>query len=374
MPLVAPAVGCGSTKNAKLGSALVCVMGLFLAACGSGGGVWLPYGSSFTLTGGDVSAVALDANGNPLVLGQVTGSSVYLAAAQWTGSTWAALGTAANGCASGAPYGPPSLAFSSSLGPLVVFTAASGSPAVGNTYVCQWSGSTWQPLGGQLEDPGNHANAYERPAIALDRNGMPWVTVADNSLGLVVKTWNGSGWVAAGGPLAAPAAFSPGDYCPIRIDSAGRPIVVWRGSFSQGLGTGGSRLENGAWVPLSGAAPLSDSNLDFVLGANDLVLVPLVVAYGSSTYWTQIYQWDGTGWSAFGPLLAGADATLTYANALFVAGPGGAVFRWTGTEWSPPAYLPMADSGPVFASNPSGTAVAAVWNIGVEVTVLRWSQ
>ena len=76
--------------------------------------------------------------------------------------------------------------------------------------------------------------------------------------------------------MADPGHFALGTYCPIRIDSAGRPIVLWHGTLTQGPITGASRLENATWVPLSGGPPpvSPTANLDFVLGANDLLLVP----------------------------------------------------------------------------------------------------
>lgn len=137
------------------------------------------------------------------------------------------------------------------------------------TYVKQWTGTTWQQLGGVF-CPGS---AECRPQIALGSDGNP-VLLLNNPLsnnptpqGVLVYRWNGSSWQQLGGKLDSYAySVVPqgnGRDLQIVVDNQGNPIVAFaeREDYDEISYLRVKRWNGSSWQTLGSSAVVTTSQM-----------------------------------------------------------------------------------------------------------------
>ncbi|BDG09377.1 Ig-like domain-containing protein [Anaeromyxobacter paludicola] len=166
------------------------------------------------------------------------GTRRALFASRWSGAAWIPLG---DDLSAGAP-GELALAVGSRRTPFLAWTEA-GADGIAHVYARRWAADAWAPPEGPLDlDLTAPASA---PAAAIDAAGRPAVAWLEASAHRVLlRRWDGSGWIAAAPLLDAEAPS-------LAFDGAGRPVVAYV-ERSTGL-VRLARLEGGAWAGLGSA-------------------------------------------------------------------------------------------------------------------------
>ncbi len=188
------------------------------------GAVWTSLGGGAVNVGASAVVTQLDpalaSRGAHLVLAweEFVAPDVYtLHVRRWTGTAWEAL--------------PGTLSASTLSGRIHLALRANGTPVVGLfsgsfLRVFAHTGTAWQELGSLAETDVEHLN----PALALDPNDVPYILyerrqISTSTTTAQVRRWNAStsAWDALAG---SPHQFGAG----LVVDTAGRPWVTYKSS------------------------------------------------------------------------------------------------------------------------------------------------
>lgn len=279
---------------------------------------WSPLGTG--IQGGEVRALAARPNGDVIAGGDFTlaGGVPVNCIARWDGASWSALGSGVTG-SSGMTTGISALAVLPA-GSLVAgghFTTAGG---VAAANVAQWSGSTWGAMGSGLFNPfviPFGAPPVSVEALAVRPNGT--VVAGTRSSSTLyppgVKSWNGTTWssLAAVTPycvgVGAIANLPNGDLVAAAEDTFfGWRVTLWSG---------------GAWASIGAVAssisPSANVRAITVLGNGDIVCGGAFNSSGGVDA-PNLARWNGTQWFAFGDVGGQVRALRTLANGVMLAG------------------------------------------------------
>lgn len=291
-------------------------------------------------------SMQLDASGKPIIAAIRAGYGyVY----RWTGSSWQQMGTALNVLPGGTLAGP-SLQLNATGEPVVAWTEASSSSR--DAYVARWTGSNWAAVGSALS-----AVPGETPAdfvqLQLDSAGNPVVAITESdgqARNVYVRRWDGSAWEAVGGALSAKPGATHVNIVSLRLDPSGNPIVSWMEQGESVYSTAYiSRWMNGQWTMLGSVlGPNPGSNFIEALAlAVDSTGNPIIVILRnngmSSSPQLSVLKWVGEEWTALGEALTGfalapviqIDLVGRPVVAWTAGSPVGNVYikRWTGVAW-----------------------------------------
>lgn len=284
-----------------------------------GGGMNQAVQSLLVMDGGDEGPSRLFAGGSFTVAGGMEASRI----AEWTGSSWEALGDG----------------FDSAVLAMAAFSGGTGGPNGG---------------GGRADGDGEGADAA---MPSLHAGG--WFVNASNGLGLNrVARWNGESWGTLGrGPSDQIRALLVADL------GDGEALYVG-GDFTSIDGIAANRIakwDGSAWTPLGSGV----NNTVFALRAFDDGNGIALYAAGRFTSVggvaaNRIAKWDGSQWT---PLGSGVN-NWVYALEIFDDGSGGGpalyaggeftsaggapasrIAKWDGAAWS---SLPVAPNGAVY--------------------------
>jgi hypothetical protein len=173
-------------------------------------------------------------------------------------------------------------------------------------YLAQWNGSAWQELGGSMTGEGisnDDRSAADFPAVAVDREGRPYVAWADfdaaDVLQVYVAHWSGAQWQALDGAGSDPVVSrsSHGADTPtLALDSAGAPTVAWSEcTVPDADGCAlyqiyAKRWVAGGWIELGGSA--SGLGVSATSGLSLFPALALDAAAQPAVAWT---EWTTTG-------------------------------------------------------------------------------
>ncbi len=294
-------------------------------------------------------ALALDASGKPIVAFHAVNrlqTDVYVQ--RWTGSTWQAVGGAINAVVAQHAY-QPALALDGTGEPVVALYESDAS-FHWNVYVQQWMGSEWHPLGGAVNAvPGRDTSA---PVLALDGSGKPVIAFSEsdgNHSYVYVRQWTGSTWQSVGGPVnAMPAGDTSAPV--LALDGSGKPVIAFY-EFDGNHNNVYVRHWTGSdWQAVGGAinAVIGRDTFQPAL-AVDASGKPIVAFQEYDTRWNiYVEQWTGTAWQAVGGAINGVMGRDTFQPALAVDASGKPVVafvesdgshrnvyvqRWNGRDW-----------------------------------------
>ncbi|MCA9837030.1 MAG: Ig-like domain-containing protein [Trueperaceae bacterium] len=140
----------------------------------------------------------------------------------WSGTAWTELPALES---SKEPFRPDIALLSSGLPVVSWQNGTETDPSQGDIEVARWNGSSWESLG-TVDTAGFDAAA---PAIAIDASNMitvAWFEYDGSSSNVMVKRFDGTDWVALGGPLDKVLGRTAA-YPSIALDYAGKPYVAW---------------------------------------------------------------------------------------------------------------------------------------------------
>jgi hypothetical protein len=180
------------------------------------------------------------------------GTSTNIYVKRYVGTTLTALGGALDNTAAN-DASNPSLALNNSANPIVAWQEFDGTST--NIYVKQWSGTAWAALGSALDMLlGNQATD---PVIAIRTDGRPVVAWQENG-NIYVKRWTGSVWTPVGTILdkvAANEALKPS----LKLRTDNIPVVSWQEWNGSSYDVWVKRFTGSSWT-LIGVTAL-DNNL-----------------------------------------------------------------------------------------------------------------
>lgn len=233
--------------------------------------------------------------------------------------------------------GRSSLALNSSGNPVVAWVEYNLTPASDLTdnnkiYVKRWQNNQWVQLGNGVSQSDIDNHLLDNPSLALRSDGNPIVAYQQCAVGcrqfydhpypvgIYVKQWNGSSWVALGNGLGTPA-YDPA----LAIDSQNRPVVAFsacltdpEGVRCNAYGIYVKRWNGTAWVLLGDILSVFPPQPDYPGGsiiprssaisptiAIDSLDRPIVVweeteRRNSSVSHVYAKRWDGSKWVLLG--------------------------------------------------------------------------
>ena len=312
-------------------------------------------------------SVALSAGGTRLAVG-APGSDASAANAgrvtvfDWTGSTWTRLGSVDGEAAN--DFAGRSIALSADGSRLAVGAAKNDGAGVdaGHTRVYSWSGSTWLPMGPDVD--GDAANDQSGAAVALSADGSRLAVGAPGpGPGHVrVFVWSGSFWVPSGERIVGEADDDrSGSSLAL---SAGGTAVAIGAPRNDGAGTNaGSVRIHGSLIPTPVPGP--PSGVTGTIGDSQVTVS-----------WSAPLSSGGSPVTGYTVTAAPGGATCTTSGALSCTVTGltngtGYTFAVTATNgdgtgpaaappsWLTPATLPGAPTG--VTARRTGDAAAIVW-------------
>lgn len=241
-----------------------------------------------------------------------TSSSIYVR--QFGSGAWSSvLGGGYLNDNPGANGGYPArMALDGSGHPVVAWSQG---PAPFNVHVKSWNGTGWVAVGGGLA--ADVTATASVTAIAIGKDGAPLVALHQHVAGsvpeqvvLYIRHWNASSqlWekLGANGVNEDPAGWA--DWASLAVDSAGRPVLAWVEYSTSGASAGQSELwvkrwENGTWNDFGSGSSLKAA------GAYEVRCPTLALDANDRP----IVAWDERA-TASGPALAH-------------------VSRWSGSSW-----------------------------------------
>ncbi|MCU0862323.1 MAG: hypothetical protein MUC36_00905 [Planctomycetes bacterium] len=269
---------------------------------------------------GFLRAIALQANGDPIVGGGVLGAdgTVARGITRWNGTSFEALGSGLDGVVSDIQ-----LAADGSILAAGSFQNSGTNPVVG---VARWNGTSWQSVGGGLA--GIVTQVLELPGGAL-------IATATQVDALRVMRYDGTAWTQLGPLFPSGTVFDL-----VRLPNGD---LVVAGSFSGPTGSGAdnvARWDGSAWQALDnfGGFPGTVTSLQ-VLGNGTLAIGGRFFLDGTQR---QIAIWNGTEalpLPSEPPLNAPVRLAVAQ-NGDLIAGselpsPVSSLWRWNGNTWTP---------------------------------------
>lgn len=320
----------------------------------SAGGSYVNYlarwnGSSWSSIGGgmgsDVYALAVH-NGDLIVGGKfmatAAGFHVY-AIARWNGSTWQQMDLGMYASAMNDPIVYTLAVYNGELVAGGSFERAGNVNLWNTRYIARWDGSTWKPLGGEIQ---NARYASEVRTLALHNGGLTvggtfsaWGGVGTAG----VARWNGSEWESLGGGIS-------GQVLALTVYNGD---LIAGGSFITGGAVGidsVARWNGVAWQSLGSGMGYTPRVRSLAVYENELIVGNRMYRSGDDVV-AEILAWNGEAWRPLGGGMTGSAAgpypeiyTLTAYQGELIAGgyfttAGGVtangVASWNGTRWQP---------------------------------------
>ena len=230
-------------------------------------------------------SLTLDGTGLPVVAWSedISGGSVRIAACAWDGTVWKALGSAVSFYPSPTPTRAESAAIRTLRDgtAIIAWSEKGASQPSFDLFVARWTGVEWQYLGTPLSavpaPAGMVGSDARRPALAVDRSGMPTIAWEEDTPGTAgtatyAARWNGSTWVGLG-------TLGAGGVPAIALDNRENPVVARvQGvvSVSQWNGSAWEAVDKPTTGPESSPALASDGRggltLAFLSGGSVTVL------------------------------------------------------------------------------------------------------
>jgi hypothetical protein len=172
-------------------------------------------------------SLAITPAGVPVVAFTSWQSNATIVAEFVSGTTWTMLGT----------IPPPATGLGSTREPVLRINGAGELFLASTTYdansvyrlsVARFDGSTWQPLGGQV----NSVGQAESADMTVDNSGAPIVVdsevvASETAARLYAYRWDGTAWQAFAPGLAGPEPRAIAADPAIAVDGSGRLVVSW---------------------------------------------------------------------------------------------------------------------------------------------------
>ena len=199
------------------------------------------YGVSMSKLHCESPVLLMDGSGNAMVLWSANASTPGIFGTRWDGAAWADI----PGADSDGRLSPPSVDASAGSAALnkaghVALAYQVLSDGVHYISVQEWTGSGWKDYDLSPWAPGSLGTG-QKPVLAMANGTMPVVAWEDDRSGLsmvYVAYWDDltNVWKPYGPSLAVSVnkgsthAWEPA----LALDSAGRPVVAWKESWSEG--------------------------------------------------------------------------------------------------------------------------------------------
>jgi hypothetical protein len=295
------------------------------SATGNGVSTGVSTGQSYSTQG---PQVRLDPQGTPFVVWQAFASPAFAVFLRyWNGAAWVGLGGSDTGggvsnTGSGPGQSPsgesPALAVDSQGQPVVVWENLASAREI---YLKRWSGTAWEELGGSASGGGISAQTVEArvPTVAIDSLDRPLVAWEQSST-LYLRRWNGAQWEELGGSGSVGLGLSNHRTRPCVASGAAASLVI---AFWSGSCIFVKRWTGTQWEELAGSATGTgiSGSLEAV-GPPSLVLDsqgnPLVAWSSEATGNSEIYvvRWNGSAWVPHGADSNGSGGDQQYAGEL----------------------------------------------------------
>ena len=210
-------------------------------------GPYTPQEPQTSVANPEQMAFALDANDAPYVAfqsGTLGQYEIYVTA--WNGTAWAGVGSASGRASTTSGNSKnPRLAVNTAQQPVVAWVDDSNA-GLPNTYVAQYNGTAWVPLGSSTSGSGISNLPYvSATRVVFDSNGLPFVAWSGQSpegfYNVYFKRWNGTAWVdtlgssqGLGVTQQETTAFLP-DFV-VQLDASDIPTVLyshWYGDIGE---------------------------------------------------------------------------------------------------------------------------------------------
>ena len=315
----------------------------------------------------------------PDPLGAFPNCEIYVR--RWDGSEWAELGAGSasdGGVSDNESYSDsPAVALDANGSPVVVWSDGywpkpetgiwpEPGTSIFEIFAKRWDGETWVEMGEHSASDGgissNGPNSHA-PRIACSPDGRVFVGWNDWSAGygqVYIRAWNGSEWNEIGDHSASNGGISdsttPSSPYGIVIDPGGNPIVAWQEAFGDRREVYVLRWNGTDWVEVgegsasSGGINRTATDADpRVSIATDTVGHPIVTWTDNSSGGNQVYvrRWDGVQWAEVGTGSASG------------GGVSQAPADWIYAVWS--SAMVLRDGSPV-----------VTWNARSQINVRRW--
>lgn len=273
-------------------------------------------------------AIAVTADDAPVVAWVESSNIVVM---QWTGSEWSPLGAPIAPSGGATDQTTPVIAAGSDI--VVVWAAMIG--VQWHPFAARWTGTTWQPLGGAIDD--GEILAFQM-SLLIDYAGAPtlaWSEYNGATTNVQVARYNGSDWEPVGTPQSAAGGMTDAYSPSLAIDSTGALVLAWaENDDGSATATIRVRRHSGAdWVSFGGG------DLDALPGTTS-AFSPRVAIDGSDRVaiaWSEannptavhVARYSGSSWDALGTALGAASGpTNSFATGLVVDSTGRPTAIW----------------------------------------------
>jgi len=304
------------------------VQGLTVFDDGTGGGLALYAGGTFTVAGG----AAADR------------------IARWNGAAWAPLGSGMDSGVRGLTVFDDGSGGGPALYAGGAFTTAGG---VSANRIARWNGATWSPLGMGMSDSVNVMAAFDDGSgSGPELYAGGFYSEAGGVIMNSIARWRGAAWTPLGtglnGAILAMTMFDDG--------SGGGPALYAAGNLTSAGGVTVNRIArwNGmTWAPLGTGMDGTVHSLavfDDGLGGGPALYAGGTFLTAGGVTIDRIARWNGMAWTPLGSGMNGFVYALTVFDdgtgggpALYAGGnfttaggvPANRIARWNGTAWTP---------------------------------------
>lgn len=256
--------------------------------------------------------------------------------AKWDGSSWSGFGTGMTNAFSGFNSVDALCYFNSSLYAAGNFGSANGVPA---SNIAQWTGTTWAALGSGTNSEIDALAEYNGKLYAGG-----WFSTAGGVSASRIAEWNGSSWASMGTGITNTSIYGSAVFALAAYNGelyAGGPM-----EFAGGVSVNGIAKWNGtSWSALAPGFINGNAQYNGVLALcvynNELYVGGrFSVSHGSAANY--IAKWNGTNWSTLGNGMNDYVFSLTvYNGVLYAAGafttadgiPANHIAKWNGIKW-----------------------------------------
>jgi hypothetical protein len=269
-------------------------------ASGDGSG----YSVSMNADGGTVAIGAYFNDGNGDYSGHVR---IY----QWNGSSWQQLGLDIDGEAAGDRSGW-SVSLSADGGTVAIgaYTNDGNGDFSGHVRIYQWSGSSWQQQGADID--GEAAGDYSGYSVSLSADGgtvaigTPYNDGNGSHSGHVrIYQWDGSSWQQQGADIDGEAAVDHSGWS-VSLSADGGTVAIGA-KFNDGNGDdsghvriyqwdGSSWQQQGLDIDGEGVEDYSGYSVSMSADGGTVAIAAVSTGFGH----VRIYEWNGSSWQQLG--------------------------------------------------------------------------
>ncbi|PWG78578.1 Ig-like domain-containing protein [Pararcticibacter amylolyticus] len=231
--------------------------------------------------------VVIDNTGTVYAVFQDEIKSYTLSAKKFVNGSWQFVG--ARGFSSTSPSLGMQVAVGNNNKLYVAYRQAT--TGVSRIQVWQYDGTAWSAL----SDPGTGGGSGDYYVdIAVDKDGVPYVSYSDTNEQIIVKKYTGGSWVLVGSTVSDGNGYSNS----LAFDPSGIPYVVYADASVSINKLSVKRFVNGAWeyVGIKGFSENYANAPDLVFGADG---TPFIGYAASSKLY--IKKYEGGNWKTVGP-------------------------------------------------------------------------